>query len=158
MLGLHHEKLGRTGNAAATIGADMKIRNTETADNTAICHDLRITLKIPKVVSNLGTLSIGGNLDRVEFEIQEQISKPSKRWLHDIWPTTPDPLTSARSRSMKKMSTLSPGSPILTNCLNPPDLSVGGLHPLTGPQAGIVKPLVMNPAGNSSTTGPTVSS
>ena len=84
MLGLHHEKFGRTGNAVGTNGADMEIRNTETADNTAICHDLRITLKIPKVVSNIGTLSIGGRLDRVEFEIQERVSKPSKRWLHDI--------------------------------------------------------------------------
>ena len=60
MLGLHHETFRQTGNAVATNGADMGIRNTETADNTAICHDLRITLKISKVVSNLGTLSIGG--------------------------------------------------------------------------------------------------
>lgn len=38
----------------------MGIRNTETADNTAIRHDVRITLKVPKVVSSLRTLSIGG--------------------------------------------------------------------------------------------------
>ena len=38
----------------------MGIRNTETADNTAIRHDVRITLKVRKVVSSLRTLSIGG--------------------------------------------------------------------------------------------------
>ena len=79
-----YARVGRTGNAVGTNGADMEIRNTETADNMAICYDLRITLKIPKAVSNLGTLSIVGHLDRVEFEIQERFSKPSKLWLHDI--------------------------------------------------------------------------